>query len=561
MKRWRIVIGLIAFLAVIALVAATVVAVRSSHHVSGTVTVQPNRASHLKVGNVTVTVPTGAVRAETKLSISQPKQIPASSMGNPLNAALGTSVAFDVKFADGQQPLKPLGVEVKLSGTYLPSGNNPQRTVFYTALPQGGYELIPASVTNNVLTAQLDHLSWKILAWPDIQGWIKDALSHVFPSTVFRKRSEISGCDKQAKRSDVTVRFDGQQSGWSDSRTSGAHPCLKFDKKGRVAVEVHNNAMTFWVVASSGNSMVGVPNEDFDRGVIKVFTRIIGTPRNTKAILGRSETMTVTSDVDELPLTIQMESTPATQEAEALLGALYLVMDVFGVGDTQKIVKAFSVSKEINDCLNDGADLLRKGNAADKMFASFNLLTNGVCGAPVRKLLGRYVADNAWTWFLKKGISVLGDLKMLIENVVAGIDGLGRQFAPVTIHVTRLAPCPAGNDLANLIWQLDQHGPTDPQLGTSGGPTNVYKDVGAASNIRVDRSMCSGDWLAAGIETKFVGPNFPPGAATSDLVVLHWVGSHWELYINGGTDHSDSWGCGTLVPWVLRRFMSCRNTY
>jgi hypothetical protein len=200
--------------------------------------------------------------------------------------------------------------------------------------------------------------------------------------------------------------------------------------------------------------------------------------------------------------------------------------------------------------LESAVDLSHGGNLASDMADAFDILT-GICAKPLNALLVKFVRSNAGTWFIKKALGVLGDIKTLVGSVLAGLESIPRQFAPVTITVDQVVPCPNNADLASLIRKLDTSGPSDPQVGAHGGGPNVYKDV---SKITVTEKICSGDWVMALI----AGQLKPPGiGAPEDIVILHWVSNHWVLYVNNGTDYRGIYPCNPPVAAAIRKHLRC----
>lgn len=502
----------------------------------------------LTVGDVTVTVPQGAVPRKTRLTIGRPHALPTAQLQKPLRDLAATpSVAIDVAFADHQQPRRPLGLQIKLQGSYLPSGADATKTLLYT--PTGnGYEPIPSDVSAGILRAQLSHLSPKILTWIDTKAWLTKALGQAFPKAVHQNRPK--GCAKHAGGNNVTVRFSAPQSGWSDGRASAVHPCLRL-AKGRVAVDVTNNSMVIWPVQTSGGK-VTEHTADVDSFFTKFIARhILRTlPKHTNAILGRGESMTVTDEPNDLPLTINMTATPTTQQAEAVLGALYMLFDISGIADAHATFKTLMESKSVWECF-DASIKLNSDNLADSILDAFTVLTS-TCGQKVGAAISPQLgAPNAVTSTFERLLGVLGNANLLTANVLDSLESIPRQVAPVTISVTQIMPCPSGSELADLIMKLDRQGPRYSQL-IDVYPHGVYS--GLATGLTVKSPRCFGDWLVTGALATL---NSGPGAATDDLIVLHWLGSGWQLYTNGGTDYSGTYPCQPPVPSGVRQYMNC----
>lgn len=115
-------------------------------------------------------------------------------------------------------------------------------------------------------------------------------------------------------------------------------------------------------------------------------------------------------------------------------------------------------------------------------------------------------------------------------------------------------PCPAGTALATLIKELDTYGPSDPQMGVGGEGPRVYSALGGISHLSVKKPACVGNWLVVAVVGHFLAADSVPA---DDLVVLHRTGGRWVLYINGGTDHSETYGCRSPVPAAIRTEMRC----
>jgi hypothetical protein len=119
---------------------------------------------------------------------------------------------------------------------------------------------------------------------------------------------------------------------------------------------------------------------------------------------------------------------------------------------------------------------------------------------------------------------------------------------------TSAPSCPSQESLASLILDLDRKGPSDPQMGVGGAGPNTYAVADGVVRLSVEKMRCFDDWLIAHVTGYFAGPGSAPA---NDLVVLHRSGGRWVLYINGGTDHSGTYGCKPPVPGKARLFMGC----
>jgi hypothetical protein len=546
-RRLFSLVAVVLFVAVVSAVVIVRALGAPDRSVGDSASIDPS-GGQLTVGNVTVTVPQGAVPRKTRLTIGRPRSLPAAQLQEPLRELAATpSVAIDIAFADHQQPRRPLGLQIKLQGSYVPSGADAAKTLLYT--PTGkGYEPISSDVSDGVLRAQLSHLSPKILTWIDTKAWLTKALGQAFPKTVYQNRPK--GCAHHAGGNNVTVRFSGPQSGWSDGRTSAVHPCLRFTK-GHVAVDVTNNSMVIWPVQTSGGK-VTEHTADVDSAFTKFIAHLLRTlPKHTNAILGRGESMTVTDEPSDLPLTINLTATPATQQAEAALGAAYMLIDIVGIADAHATLKTLMQSKSVWECL-DASNKLSSDNLADSILDAFTVLTS-TCGQKVGAAISPQLgAPSAVTSTFERFLGVLGNARLLLANVLDSMESIPRQFAPVTISVAQIVPCPSGSELADLIMKLDRQGPRYSQL-IDVYPHGVYS--GLATGLTVKNSRCFGEWLVTGALATL---NSGPGAATDDLIVLHWLGSGgWQLYTNGGTDYSGTYPCKPPVPAGVRQYMNC----
>ncbi|MGD8373743.1 MAG: hypothetical protein PVI21_02690 [Candidatus Woesebacteria bacterium] len=379
-------------------------------------TVKSGKAGTYKLGDITVTVPEGAVPKDTKLTATSPVNI------NSVNAPLGaTSVKFDLSFDGGLEPSKPLKVAIPLKGDYLPDGVQVERAFLYSPDDAGNQWLVPSAVTDGVLYAQLNHLSPKIVSYLDDASLL--SLIGGIPDQV----DFTSDCKTSVETPSGKVKLTGKN--WSNGdEGSPINACLTIEGSD-VKLTIKNRVSYILSVAST-NVSVDTATSSTEDGIVVELAKRMYPARNTKAFLGRDSELEVALSTDNLPTTLDLIADTNTYFAEISWASLKFLLGVFaGANESDKIVeladKVIS-APEVVDCLRtaveaDGDDV----SALDK----FNSVTGKCTELIVTKASAIATSGVAeWGQFWNRIFAIGSGISTAVNTVVTAYYGIKLQL-------------------------------------------------------------------------------------------------------------------------------------
>jgi hypothetical protein len=504
---------------------------KSEKQPSNSVKVRADKAGTYHLGDLTVTVPAGAVPRDTQLSATKPVIIDRKSA--PLGAA---SVQFDLSLADGLEPTKPLDVAIPLRGGYLPSGANPAQALLYTPAPDGrGQRLVPATVDgNNVLHAQLVHLSPKTVTYADDQTLMNLAGVGAPNSTTSPSDCQVSVTTPTGK-----VQFTSANKNWSGQGNSPVFACLALDGS-NAKLSIINRLSHILAVASTDGLTLSTNSGDAEEELVKKLADKMFPPdKAIKTYLGRDDVLTTPLPPASLPATVQLKADPSTFLAEAAWSSLkFLVGVVSGVqgNELAKVIDKLADATDVVGCLQA---TLKIGQGNVPSFGEVYGLVTSKCTEQIVAAVGAYAADRtAWNKFWNRFFVVGEGVGTAWNTFWTSVDGIRMQFnGTVSVVVDNAAPsCPS--DEAFLA------------VARSKSP---YKET---MRIQPGSKVCDGSWVYARVQWHM--PDSFGGWSDPMHVVLRYVGGQWTVYHFKGTarywigqDHV----CDPLPPKVLAKLV------
>lgn len=510
--------------AVVALCAAACSSTNKTTPKQLSVTVTPQRGTY-KLGDLTVTMPAGAVPAKTTLRLQQPSAMP--STHGPLAGARKAAVQFDLSLSGGAEPRKPIDVAIPLAGAFLPRGMTPKQALLYTPGPHGkGWQLVPALVdAENVLHASLYHLSPKAITYSPALS-LQDAIN----SGGLKALS--SGCNQ-----DTTTATTGKVmlggSGWSTKPASPVYACLQSDGT-HLNVRIDNHYHYMWSIASTTN-VATVQTDDPETAIVKLLaTGAYGSPK-VKTYLATDETANVSITADDLPATIELRADPSTFMAENAWLSIKLAFSLFMGENGNTLLKGLETAFKVlsvQQCIESTLKTIHDPNANNIGQA---VLSD--CGEAVAKALGRqYQNTGEWNafWgsaFTGGGIAVDG-----INQLITAAAGTWAQFKqPITV-VANVA-CPNDSDFVN-------------------GASKYFRDnsLGSGKQRVAGIITCFGLWAVA----RMVVTIDSHGSPVDEVYygALHWKNSAW-VFQSGGSDNFHRSPICSQLPSAVWEVTSC----
>lgn len=383
--------------------------------------------------NIVITAPKGTVTSATKLTVTGPvrKQDDASL---PFGGLKAPNVQFDISLADGAQPLKPLDVEIPLTGNFLPSGAKPEHALLYSPNKAGEWRLVPGIVEKGVLHAKVASLSPKHIVFATPAALIKTVLDDLYTQS----QRDAGGCKHEQTDAEGKVLLDG--SGWEKNANSAVHPCLT-QQNGKIKLKVTNNSALMWSIATSGPA-VDASTDSTEIEMVRLIARSLPHDKKVKAFLAEGHDAWININDDALPVTVQMRADAVPFLANTIWIAVKFGVGVFsGKSGDGVLALANEVMKapELLDCMAD----------AFKSTANNQLDVVGIvrvalseCGQRIAKLVEAVLPPLNWwektvnTFFtVVDGIGdALGTINKAYSGVVQQIKG------DVTITVKSAAP-------------------------------------------------------------------------------------------------------------------------
>jgi hypothetical protein len=384
--------------------------------VTRSATVGPSGGT-FEFGDTAITVPSQAVTSDVSLSVSEPTVV-----RDPSSAPLGVSGAlrFDVALDGGRtQPAKPLELTWRLPsevGAELAAGKVP---LLYSAADGGqGYELVGASVSDGRLTAQLTHLSLK---------WLTIFDPHNFVSSVAAGLD--AGPVMEAPPADCALEVDlpgrGKVSlggsGWSRSRGTPFHPCLKVQGDG-LLLRIRNNAFVNWPVVASPGVTLKTGYDSVDDHAVAAIVAMVTGQRKDLMTLPRGANVLAVIPPSAVPATLTLEPNPGPFLAEVVWFALnFLVGLMIGSNpdETKEIASKIMDSIDVVRCIQDYVQGQRS-----RINGEFTQAVVQVTKALGEKC-GEKLSDVAAALHGRKAPTLWGEVWHRVQTVVAAIfDGL-----------------------------------------------------------------------------------------------------------------------------------------
>ena len=395
--------------AVVAILVATLaVACRGSASRTFSASVTPAGGT-VQLGNVTVTVPEGAVTADTQLTATEPTALPATE------APLGLrSVVFDLSFADGSQPLVPLEVTITLADRFLPEGMDPANALLYTETGNG-WVLVPNEVAGTTLAASLTHLSRKAVSFltkQDVERILRD---DVPGHSTCEPNQEINGVKIAADDSDGRVKA-----------------CL-VNRDGHTSLMVANNTNYIWPVVASSGLGVREPSRSINETGILTYSNWISAGNN-RIHLTKGSYLEALLDPNRLPATLTLEANASTWIAEVFWSGTKLAVEIASgrSGDEfwRTVQFVMNDMADLQECVALASHEVQGANLVGKAVEAIDKFFNH-CGDLVSNLVSKVVD-------LVGGGSLFGRFfRRLMAFVNGAIDGVRAVYGGA-ISVTQM---------------------------------------------------------------------------------------------------------------------------
>ena len=284
---------------------------------SSAIRITPDAGTYTVEG-VTVRTQQGTVGAPTELIVTSPVQ-KLHDKSRPFAELNAPNVEFDMSLAGGAQPLKPLDVEIPLTGAFLPPGANPEHALLYSPNKAGEWRLVPGYVENDVLHAQLSSLSPKHIAFASTAALIQTVLGDWHTQA----QQDTGECKHELGDGESKVTLTG--SGWEKNANSAVHPCLTLQGS-ELKLKVANNSAVMWSMATSGPA-VSAASSSVEVEMVRLIAKNLPHDKNTKAFLAEDHDAWVDIKADSLPVTVQMRA-----DAIPFLAQSIWIAVKFGVG-------------------------------------------------------------------------------------------------------------------------------------------------------------------------------------------------------------------------------------
>lgn len=492
------------------------------------VTVEADKTSTYSLGDITVTVPEGAVPKDTKLTATVPVAI--DSAIAPLGA---NSVQFDLSFDDGLEPSKPLDIAIPLTGDYLPDGVQAERAFLYSPDGNGNQWLVPTEVTDGVLYAQLNHLSPKVIAYPD------DASLQSLISGIPDQPDLAQDCQMTVEVSGGTVKLTGKN--WSNTEEdSPINACLSVN--GDDASLTIENRVNYILSVASTNVAIDTVTTSANDGVVAALALKMYPAQNTKAFLGRDSELNIVLPSDNLPSTIELIADTNTYFAEISWAALKFLLGVFaGVDEENKIVTMAETvisAPEVVDCLRTAMDA---SNGEDvSVLDKINFITGKCTELIVTKASSIATSSNdVWGKFWKRIFVIGNGVSTAINTLVTAYDGIRLQFNNTMRLVVAKASSSSDDDSSTCLTSSAADSIQNAYLAELSSQPTIVKSV---------RVKCFGSWAVS------------YDSSSEVLGVFEYNSSNEEWYfVNVYTMGSKNDFClGTSVPQeVLKEMHEC----
>jgi hypothetical protein len=435
-KKW---LGATAIVAVLALVATGVVYEDklpwsdSGKTEGGSQTVTSKGGVHSFPSGIVITVPKGAVKKDTTLTVGESTQLTDKENG-PFKGLRSGAVKFDVSLsADGRndiQPLKPLAITIPLSGDLLPEGAKPTQALLYTANPKGDFFLLQSKVEGgNILKGMLTHLSPKYVSYVSDQ----ELLDVFFPEKVETDRDK---CKQEVTISGQKYKIGDKSRGWSLKDDSPLFACLSAGSKGYVRVGIANRIEYMLSVAAHSDVRLAVSGGDASEQNIKNVAKAVFGTSKVRGYLEHGGEMVGSISTADVPSTIELVADPATFFAESMWNVFNLTVSLLVGkqigGETAKMVEDLLKLTDITSCAKGVFDDLNSTPSV------WDVVNGGLkCMGAIIAGLGKLV--DIWaSW----KVAWIGDaIRAIVDTAKGGFNGVVlTKNGTIRVEVVKVVP-------------------------------------------------------------------------------------------------------------------------
>nr|BFE56517.1 hypothetical protein GCM10020063_010430 [Dactylosporangium thailandense] len=475
----------IAVAALVTAIAIVVVGAVYRHRSADAVTVGPDGGT-FRLGELTVSVPAGAVRDRTRLSGGQPAAIAADQPG-PLPQWHVPRLRFELALGGDVQPLLPIAVSVRLAGRWLPPGASAREALLYTGgTADRDYRLVAADVDDSgVLRAELWHLSAKFLAFAGPVVLLPGLRALAARATGEPAAPPECPQDAETPALGPIKLAPGTGGGWSTAADSPVRPCLRVDG-GSVDLVIANGADYVWSLFLTHDLTVEARSDDAENEVVKALTARLYPNLSVQGYLSRGDRATVPLSAAALPATVQLQASPSTFLAEIVWIATKFLAGLFLGTDESETVRQVKALIELPQVLSCLGSTVRIGNGAGSPEDVFNAVVSQ-CTEKLADALGDLTADAvSWKRFWQRWLTPAGGVKDALSAATTAYTGIGQQIrGPVTVTVQ--GPESAPVELTETaIAGFSVNGPSDAaerRLRAALGPPQLRDSNGACSVV------------------------------------------------------------------------------
>lgn len=384
---------------------------------------------------IVVTVPKGAVKEETTLSVGGITPLRTQDAGPFSDSASqgirAGAVKFDVSLSRGDQhdiqPVKgkPLGITIPLRGKLKPGGVDTRLALLYTPGVKGkGYELVPTQpVKSGMLRGMLQHLSPKYVTYVSDQG----LLDSFFPDKVKKDRG---ACKQEVSVKDTKVKISGNSRGWSLEDSSPVFACLSKGNDGYVRVGIANQLQFILSAAATDDVRLTFSFGDPEEEVAKRLADLLFPNDKIKAYVGRDGKLVGSVSVDALPATIQLRGDPNTFLSEGAWQAIKLLAGVLTGSSGNEIATTVLDAPAVIGCVQNA---LRIGQGDLPSVAGVIDLVASKCTDQIVRALQPYIDPFN---LVGRAQAIFGGLWDIVKTTRSVYDGIRMQInGTITVKI------------------------------------------------------------------------------------------------------------------------------
>jgi hypothetical protein len=502
-------------------------------------TVTPDGGRYIFPSGIVLTVPKGAVAADTELSVSVATILENNQPGPFVGMRTG-AVMFDISLIRNDQiiqPLAPLGIEIPLKGALLPGGATPSQALLYTGMPGGSFQFVPGVVgADATLRGSLAHLSPKYLVYVNHDA----LLNSFFPKKIEADRDE---CKQEVTVAGQKVTISDGSRGWSNRDESPIFACLLVGKNDAVQIGVANRVDYILSVAATRNLRLETSSGSVDDDITMSVAKLLPLGDKIRAYLPRDGKIVAEVEAGKLPATIELKGDFRTFAAESIIRVLGLAVGILtGTGNAGQSI-------EMIGKLLDAADVLSCAKAAVDTLArdvDFGTIVNAAasCLMPLISAVGSIVSLSK---LVERIALMVAAIKAIIETIVSAVAGVRLALIDVlrVKAVASVPACPTSDEVVTAVVSYDYV---------------VRGHVRPVKVVEVDlRSMHCGDgWALPSVVSNF-SDDLQPGRNVGPYgVLVHWEEGRWvviDYSLNLGKPGSPS--CASRVPRAIRTRLTC----